>query len=95
MTPNVSAVAYGLTIPLGIAVGLAARTTYPPNSSKNLVINGIVEFVSASILMYTSLVEFMAHEILFNKQMQTTPFGRVAAAFALIYWGSGDDGSAS
>jgi len=89
MTPNVSAVVYGVTIPLGIAVGLAVQTMYPPNSSKNLVINAIFNFGSAGVLMYTGLVEFMARGFLFNKQMQTTPVKGVGIAFALMCLGAG------
>ncbi|KNZ74568.1 Zinc-regulated transporter 1 [Termitomyces sp. J132] len=67
--PLAGAVLYGITTPIGIAVGLGVRTTYNPNSTKALIVSGVLDALSSGILIYTGLVELLAHEFLFNKEM--------------------------
>jgi zinc transporter 1/2/3 len=55
--PIVAAIIYGLTTPIGIAVGLGVRTTYNPGSSKASIVSGVLDALSAGILIYTGLVE--------------------------------------
>ena len=58
--------AYGLTTPIAIAIGLGLRTTYNPNSYTADVVSGVLDAVSAGILIYTGLVELLARDFLFN-----------------------------
>lgn len=58
--------AYGLTTPIAIAIGIGLRTTYNPGSFTALVISGVLDSVSAGILLYTGLVELLARDFLFN-----------------------------
>jgi len=88
-TPYLLASGFGLATPLAIAIGLAMRTTYSGSSPTSLVVNGIFDAISAGILIYTGLVELMAHEFLFNKHMQTAPIKEVAGAFGLMCLGAG------
>lgn len=53
------ALLYGITTPLGIAVGLGVRTTYNPDSTKATIVSGILDCLSAGILIYTGLVEVL------------------------------------
>lgn len=62
-TPYILAAAYGLTTPIAIAIGLGVRNTYPPGSATTLIVNGVFDSISAGILIYTGLVELMAHEV--------------------------------
>jgi zinc transporter 1/2/3 len=55
--------AYGLTTPLAIAVS----TQYDSGSFTANVVSGVLDSVSAGILMYTGLVELLARDFLFNK----------------------------
>lgn len=55
--PLCAAIIYGLTTPLGIAVGLGVRTTYNPDSTTASIVSGVLDALSAGILMYTGLVE--------------------------------------
>lgn len=55
--PIAGALLYGLTTPIGIAVGLGARTTYNPGSTTASIVSGVLDSLSAGILMYTGLVE--------------------------------------
>ena len=55
--PVVGAIIYGFTTPIGIAAGLGVRTTYNPGSATASTVSGIMDAVSAGILIYASLVE--------------------------------------
>ncbi|KAJ5689795.1 hypothetical protein N7462_004187 [Penicillium macrosclerotiorum] len=57
---------YGLTTPISIAIGLGVRTTYSPGSKVSLIIQGVLNAVSAGILIYSGLVELLARDFLFD-----------------------------
>ncbi|CCH43427.1 Zinc-regulated transporter [Wickerhamomyces ciferrii] len=61
-------IAYGLVTPLSTAIGLGVRTTYLPNSYNALVVTGVLDAISAGILIYTGLVELLARDILLDKE---------------------------
>ena len=88
-TPYVMASAYGLSTPLAIAIGLGLRTSYPPGSATTLVVNGVFDSISAGILIYTGLVELMAHEFMFSSAMRNASIKVVIAAFLLMCAGAG------
>lgn len=58
--------AYGLTTPISIAIGLGLRTTYNPGSFTANVVSGVLDSISAGILIYTGLVELLARDFLFD-----------------------------
>jgi len=58
--------AYGLTTPIAIAVGLGVRTTYNSGSFTASVVSGVLDSLSAGILIYTGLVELLARDFLFD-----------------------------
>ncbi|KXG52129.1 Zinc/iron permease, fungal/plant [Penicillium griseofulvum] len=58
--------AYGLTTPISIAIGLGVRTTYNPGSFTANVVSGVLDSISAGILLYTGLVELLARDFLFD-----------------------------
>lgn len=88
-TPYVLAMAYGFSTPIAIAVGLGVRKTYPPGSQTTLIVNGVFDSISAGILIYTGLVELMAHEFMFSNSMQKAELKVVLAAFGLMCLGAG------
>jgi zinc transporter 1/2/3 len=55
--PIAGAILYGITTPLGIAVGLGVRTTYNPGSTTASIVSGVLDALSSGILLYTGLVE--------------------------------------
>jgi zinc transporter ZupT len=55
------AILYGVTTPIGIAVGLGVRTTYNPESTTASIVSGVMDSLSAGILIYTGLVEVSKH----------------------------------
>lgn len=59
--PIVAGMLYGITTPIGIAVGLGVRTTYNPDSTTASIVSGVLDSLSAGILLYTGLVEVSSH----------------------------------
>lgn len=88
-TPYVLGLAYGLSTPIAIAIGLGVRHTYPPESQTTLIVNGIFDSISAGILIYTGLVELMAHEFMFSRSMQRAHIRTVLFAFLMMCLGAG------
>ena len=81
--------AYGITTPIAIAVGLGVRASFKPGSRAGLLVNGVFDSISAGILIYTGLVELMAHEFMFNQEMRRARAGMVALAFGCMCAGAG------
>jgi len=88
-TPYIMAVAYGLSTPIALAVGLGVRRTYLPGSQTALIVNGVFDSISAGILIYTGLVELMAHEFMFSEVMRRARIKVVLGAFAMMCLGAG------
>ena len=88
-TPYILGVGYALSTPIAIAVGLGLRETYDPNSQTALITNGVFDSISAGILIYTGLVELMAHEFMFSENMRTAPLRVVLSALGLMCFGAG------
>jgi solute carrier family 39 (zinc transporter), member 1/2/3 len=57
---------YGLTTPIAISIGIGLRTTYDPNSNTANIVSGVLDSISAGILVYTGLVELLARDFLFD-----------------------------
>ncbi|KAL7626350.1 low-affinity Zn(2+) transporter zrt2 [Parahypoxylon ruwenzoriense] len=72
---------YAISTPISIAIGLGVRSTLQPGSPKSLIINGVFDSISAGILIYTGLVELLAHEFMFNSYMRNA--GLKVQLFAL------------
>lgn len=81
--------AYGLTTPIAIAVGLGVRETFTPGSPTTMIVNGVFDSISAGILIYTGLVELMAHEFMFNPEMRKSSMGMMLSAFGCMVLGAG------
>ncbi|KAL8829361.1 MAG: hypothetical protein Q9170_006202 [Blastenia crenularia] len=88
-TPYILGVAYSLSTPISLAVGLGVRMTYSPGSQTALIINGVFDSISAGILIYTGLVELMAHEFMFSPTMRRAKLPVVLSAFTVMCLGAG------
>ena len=86
--PYILGFAYGLSTPIAIAIGLGVRKSYPPESTTTLLVNGVFDSISAGILIYTGLVELMAHEFMFSTAMRKASIKVVGSAFALMCLGA-------
>jgi zinc transporter 1/2/3 len=85
--PYVGSFLYGITTPIGIAVGLGIRTTYNPGSTQATLVSGILDSLSAGILLYTGFVELLAHEFLFSPEMREASLGKLLYALACMMLG--------
>ena len=89
-TPYLFALGYGLSTPVSMAVGLGVRETYSPGSQMGLIVGGVFDSISAGILIYTGLVELMAHEFMFSSVMRRAKLRVVMAAFGMMCLGAGE-----
>ena len=72
-----------------MAVGLGLRKTYQPGSQTSLIVNGVFDSISAGILIYTGLVELLAHEFMFSEVMRRAKLTVVLSAFGFMCLGAG------
>ncbi|KAG8084845.1 hypothetical protein GUJ93_ZPchr0010g8997 [Zizania palustris] len=63
---------FAITTPAGIAAGAGVASFYDANSPRALVVEGILDSVSAGILIYMSLVDLIAADFLGGKMTGTT-----------------------
>jgi len=89
-TPYYFALGYGLSTPIAIALGLGLKHSYTPGSQRALVVNGVFDSISAGILLYTGLVELMAHEFMFSTFMRRAKLRVVMSAFGMMCLGAGE-----
>lgn len=64
--PWLLCIGYGISTPIAIAIGLGVRDTYEPESYTANVVAGVLDSISAGILIYTGFVELLARDFLFN-----------------------------
>ena len=74
--------------PISIAIGLGLRTTYNPGSFTANVVSGVLDSMSAGILIYTGLVELLARDFLFNP-LRTKDNKRLAFMIICVFLGAG------
>ncbi|ODV90762.1 hypothetical protein CANCADRAFT_2490 [Tortispora caseinolytica NRRL Y-17796] len=72
-TPYFMALGYAVTTPIAIAIGLGVRHSYPPDGRTATITNGIFDSISAGILIYTGLIELLAHDFLFTDYFRKAP----------------------
>ncbi|GAP88833.1 putative plasma membrane low affinity zinc ion protein [Rosellinia necatrix] len=80
---------YAISTPISIAIGLGVRETLQPGSSNALIVNGIFDSISAGILIYTGLVELLAHEFMFNEHMRNAGIKIQLYALSCVAFGAG------
>lgn len=75
--------AYGLVTPVSIAIGIGVRTTYVADGFTANIVSGVLDSLSSGILMYTGLVEFLARDFVFNKEIKAKTGELVYSLFCL------------
>jgi zinc transporter 1/2/3 len=88
-TPYWLGIGYAISTPIATAIGLGVRRSFAPGSQTTLIVNGVFDSISAGILIYTGLVELMAHEFMFSGYMQRAPIKEVLGAVATMAVGAG------
>ncbi|KAE8209611.1 hypothetical protein CF327_g6432 [Tilletia walkeri] len=86
--PFLGGIAYGLVTPLGLAIGLGIRSTYNENSATSNYVTGTFDSISAGILLYTGLVELLAHEFIFSRKMREAPIRKVLISVGEMFLGA-------
>ncbi|KAI0389468.1 Zinc/iron permease [Xylariaceae sp. FL0594] len=69
--PWLMVLAYGVTTPLGQAVGLAVHTLYDPKSQTGLLMVGFMNAISSGLLLFAGLVQLLAEDFLTEKSYRT------------------------
>lgn len=89
-TPWVLAAAYAVITPIAIAIGIGVRHSFSPDGRTSLIANGCFDAISAGILLYTGIVELMAHEFLYSNHFKG-PDGlkKSLLAFIVMCFGAG------
>jgi len=87
-TPYILGMGYAISTPIAVAIGLGVRTTFAPGSQRTLIVNGVFDSISAGILIYTGLIELMAHEFMFSEYMQRAPIREVLSALGMMALGA-------
>lgn len=83
------AIAFAVTTPLGIAIGLGVRNSYPPNSARALITNGVFDAIAAGILIYASLIELMGNEFLHSEEFDDASLTTILSAYGIMALGCG------
>ncbi|SCU81981.1 LAMI_0B08482g1_1 [Lachancea mirantina] len=79
---------YGLTTPVCVAIGLGVRNSYEGNSYAVNVVSGILDAISAGILIYTGLVELLARDFMFDEN-RTKDVKKIIYMIICTLWGAG------
>ncbi|XP_071701684.1 zinc transporter 4, chloroplastic-like [Rutidosis leptorrhynchoides] len=78
---------FAITAPISVGVGICISSFYNPNSPRALVIEGVLDSISAGILVYMALVDLIAAEFL-SKKMRSN-LGEQIVAFIALFLGAG------
>jgi solute carrier family 39 (zinc transporter), member 1/2/3 len=81
--------AYAATTPLGLAIGMAIRTTYSPTSVASLWVQGILNCVAGGILLYTGLVQLMTYQMTTNRDFLNRSGTQRLALYVAFWLGAG------
>ncbi|XP_004501471.1 fe(2+) transport protein 3, chloroplastic-like isoform X2 [Cicer arietinum] len=78
---------FALTTPVGVGIGTGIASVYNPYSSGALIAEGILDSLSAGILIYMALVDLIAADFL-SKRMSCN-FRLQIASYCMLFLGAG------
>ncbi|KAI6899251.1 zinc-regulated transporter 2 [Hortaea werneckii] len=79
---------YGVTTPIGQAIGLAVHRLYDPESQFGLLMVGIVNAISSGLLLYAGLVQLLAEDFLTDRSYAELQGRRRLEACGAVVGGS-------
>ncbi|PNS20194.1 Anthranilate synthase component 1 [Sphaceloma murrayae] len=85
--PWLMALAYGMTTPIGQAIGLIVHNLYDPQSRTGLLMVGIMNAISSGLLLFAGLVELLAEDFLSESSYDTLKGARRLEASAAVVAG--------
>ncbi|KAI5467473.1 Zinc/iron permease [Mariannaea sp. PMI_226] len=86
--PWLMVLAYGMTTPLGQAIGLAMHNMYDPQSMGGLLVVGFMNAISSGLLLYAGLVQLLAEDFLTEKSYKVLKGTRRLKAFMSVVAGA-------
>lgn len=86
--PYLFALAYGLCTPIAIAIGIGVRTSYSGDTYVASVVSGVLDAISAGILIYTGMVELLGRDFMFNPR-RTRNVWVLTFQIVCFLWGAG------
>lgn len=84
---SIMACFFAMTTPAGIGIGTAIASVYNPYSPGALITEGILDALSAGILVYMALVDLIAADFL-SKRMSCN-FRLQIASYCMLFLGAG------
>ncbi|KAK0707456.1 Zinc/iron permease [Lasiosphaeris hirsuta] len=88
LRPWILVIAFGMTAPIGQAIGLLARNSYDPNSAFGLIIVGVFNAISSGLLLYAALVDLLAEDFLSEEANLTMTGKDKSVAFSFVLLGA-------
>ncbi|KAJ0446207.1 zinc transporter 4, chloroplastic isoform X1 [Helianthus annuus] len=78
---------FAVTAPISVGIGMGVSSFYDHDSPRALIVEGILDSISAGILIYMALVDLIAAEFL-SKKMKSN-FGIQMVSFIALFLGAG------
>ncbi|TIB73008.1 Zinc/iron permease [Wallemia mellicola] len=79
---------FSIITSIGIAIGIGVHNSYSPNSKSALLAIGILNAISAGILIYASLVEMIAADWFKDPEMRDSGFYKTTLGISMLLLGS-------
>lgn len=86
--PWLMSLMYGVTTPVGQAIGLALHGLYDPASEGGLLTVGIVNAISSGLLLYAGLVQLLAEDFLTDQSYVTLAGRKRVQACLAVFAGA-------
>ncbi|KJZ76997.1 hypothetical protein HIM_03318 [Hirsutella minnesotensis 3608] len=86
--PWLMVLAYGVTTPVGQAIGLVVHRMYDPASMGGLLVVGFMNAISAGLLLYAGLVQLLAEDFLTEKSYKVLKGRRRLHAYLAVIGGA-------
>jgi zinc transporter ZupT len=86
--PWLMVLAYGLTTPIGQAIGLGVHSIYDPQSQTGLLMVGIMNAISSGLLLFAGLVQLLAEDFLSDQSYTTLVGKRRVYAYCAVLAGA-------
>lgn len=74
--------------PIGIAIGIGVHESYSPNSKSALLALGILNGLSAGVLIYAALVELIANDWFKSPEMRSSGVFKTCLGITMLLLGS-------
>ncbi|KAK2594273.1 hypothetical protein QQS21_008052 [Conoideocrella luteorostrata] len=86
--PWLMVLAYGITTPLGQAIGLIVHKMYDPASMAGLLVVGFMNAISSGLLLYAGLVQLLAEDFLTEKSYRVLKGKKRLQAYLCVAGGA-------